>query len=32
MYQRWIDMMTCESWSDIEALAEKRRAARGVIR
>ena len=32
MYQRWIDMMTCESWSEIEALREKREAARGVTR
>jgi 3-phenylpropionate/trans-cinnamate dioxygenase alpha subunit len=32
MYQRWIDMMTCESWSEIEALKEKRQAARGATR
>jgi phenylpropionate dioxygenase-like ring-hydroxylating dioxygenase large terminal subunit len=32
MYQRWLDMMTCESWSEIEGLKEKRLAARGVIR
>ncbi|HEU5448784.1 MAG TPA: RHO alpha subunit C-terminal catalytic domain-containing protein, partial [Acidimicrobiia bacterium] len=32
MYQRWLDMMTCESWSEIEALKEKRLAAREVTR
>ena len=32
MYQRWIDMMTCDSWSEIEALREKRQAGRQVSR
>lgn len=32
MYQRWIDMMTCDSWSEIEALREKREAGREVAR
>jgi hypothetical protein len=32
MYQRWSDLMTMESWSDIEAAKEKRMADRGVNR
>lgn len=28
MYQRWSDMMTCESWSDIEATRKDREALR----